>query len=150
MKIRLLTAFAAVAISGCVASDPKAITATPTPTLAYATLDCPGLKAEDARVAEELGYLSYRQDNRRTADAFGMIVVGITATGLGKADYAPQIAQLKGQRDAILEAKRAKACSDAQMPIDTSTAAKIRWRKRAQEDAAVEAAKPHVKATAVN
>lgn len=130
MKFRLLAALAMMALSGCLASDPKGITATPTPTMTYAALDCPGLAAEDARVAEELGYLSWRQDDRRSKDAIGMVMIGVTGTGLGQSDFAPQIAQLKGQRDAIAEVKATKACAQPQAPMDTSAAAKIRWRHR--------------------
>jgi hypothetical protein len=59
---------------------------------------------------------------------------GITSTGLGASDWTPQIAQLKGQRDAIGKALRHKDCGIAQAPIDSSQEAILRWSRRARTE----------------
>lgn len=133
MKSRAVM-LSACLLAGCVAPDPDSISATPTTFLAYQALSCPALAEDDARVAEEIGYLSYRQSKRRETDIAGMILFGITSTGLGASDWTPQIAQLKGQRDAIGKALRHKDCGIAQAPIDSSQEAILRWSRRARTE----------------
>lgn len=133
MKIYLV--LSAVALSGCVAANPKTIGATPTPTFAYSNLDCASLAREDAKVVEELGYLFYRQDNRRGADVIGVVAIGLSPSGLGEPDWEPQIAQLKGQREAIGQVMAQKQCPQARAEIDNSTKARIRYRARQKAEA---------------
>lgn len=123
-------AISAVSLAGCVAANPKNIDATPTPTFAYQGLSCDQLGAEDARLAEEVGYYSYRQSRRRDQDALGIIAVGVSPSGLGGADWQAQIAQLKGQREAVRSTASAKGCSLPPASLDGSTAATIRYRDR--------------------
>lgn len=129
MKSAIIAAACAV-LTGCVASNPEAIQATPTPSFGYANLDCQTLAGEDARVAEDLGYLSYRQDRRREMDTLGVIAIGVSPSGLGQADWTAQIAQLKGQREAIHSTMDQKACAQPKAQLDDSTKAKIRYNQR--------------------
>src|SRR5690606_16331874 len=117
------------------AANPKTIGATPTPTFAYASVDCASLAREDAKVVEELGYLFYSQDNRRGADVIGVVAIGLSEYGLGETDWEYLIAQLIGQREAIGQVMAQKQCPQARAEIDNSTKARIRYRARQKAEA---------------
>lgn len=105
--------------SGCVAANPDTIKPMSISPIAYQSLDCEALQAEDRRVAEELGPLIRQQDNRRGQDALGIVLIGISPTGIGSPEFATQISRLKGERETISEAKAARGCTAPQAEVIT-------------------------------
>jgi len=117
MKKATIAVAAGIATAGCVASNPDSIQPIPISTIAYQALDCPTLAAEDKRVAERLGPMIYYQNRQRSADVAGILLVGLSPTGLGSPEHSAAIAQLKGEREAINTVKISKGCSEPQAPV---------------------------------
>jgi hypothetical protein len=133
--IRTATLFCAAALlAGCVASNPKNIQAVAVPAVSFAHLSCDQLATEDARITEEIGYMSFRQNNRRTTDVVGVLAIGVSPSGIGQADWELQISQAKGIKDAINTAMTNKGCAQDPAEIEDSREAKIRWHRRARGD----------------
>jgi hypothetical protein len=128
MRISIIVGSAMLA--GCIAADPARIPATSVSAVGYSALACPSLAAEDARVAGELGPLTYFQSRRRDRDILGAMTVGVTASALGSSDHSSAIARLKGERETIASVMRSKGCPQPQAPIDTSWQAAKAYEER--------------------
>jgi hypothetical protein len=118
VPVARLASVCAVALSGCVAANPDRIAPMSISTVGYETLDCARLAQEDHRVASELGPLIYYQRQRRTTDAAGIILIGLSPTGLGSPEHGAAIARLKGERETIAKVKTTKACSQPQAVVN--------------------------------
>lgn len=124
---------AAGVLAGCVAANPDNITPMSISTVGYEQLDCARLAAEDARVAGELGPLIWYQRNQRKADAAGIILVGLSPTGMGSPEHSAAISRLKGERETIARVKTTKGCAEPQAAIDESKPEAERTRELEQE-----------------
>ncbi|MCR5859755.1 hypothetical protein [Mesorhizobium sp. J428] len=131
MKRIAITAVAALA--GCVAANPDNITPMSISTVGYEQLECPRLATEDARVAGELGPLIWYQRNQRKADTAGIILVGLSPTGMGSPEHSAAISRLKGERETIARVKTTKGCAEPQAVVDESKPAAERKRELDQE-----------------
>ncbi|MGJ8570410.1 MAG: hypothetical protein ACSHXI_06905 [Hoeflea sp.] len=133
--IRLIvTVFAVALLTGCVASDPKEISAVAVPAGSFAPLNCTQLAEEDARVTEELGYMSFRQSNRRTTDVVGIVAIGLSPSGMGSTDWEAQIAQNKGIKAAVNATMVSKECTQPPAVIGRSKEDLTRWHRRVREE----------------
>lgn len=130
MKRAVCVVIGVAGFSGCAASPDKIIAANVS-TIPYEALDCPALAAEDRRVAAALGPMIYYQRAARRQDAGGVAMFGVAGAMLNS-DLAPQIAQLKGERETLAKVKTAKGCTEPQAPVDESRP-KEDIQKQAQE-----------------
>ena len=103
----LLTIVAALA--GCAKSPESIAPAYVSPT-AYNGWDCKQLAEENMRVSHALAVASQQQNNARTGDVVGVALIGMPVSTLSGDNIAPQIADLKGQRDALMRARLDKHC----------------------------------------
>jgi hypothetical protein len=108
-KILLVSIALVIPLAGCAKSpssiDPAYVSAT-----SYQSLNCQQLADEDTRVVHALGKASSHQERARTNDVIGVVLIGLPVSTLSGDNIAPQIADLKGQREAIHQASRAKGC----------------------------------------
>lgn len=107
-------ATAALPLSAC-APSPDQIMAAPVSSVMYSGLACRQLQAEAIRLNNDVARLTGQQQKKATNDAVAMGVGAIlfwpalVALGAGS-DVSPQLAQAKGQAEAIAAAARQKGC----------------------------------------
>lgn len=126
----------AMLASGCVAADPKKIEPMSVSAIPYQALDCAALAAEDKRVAGELAPLIYEQSDRRKTDVIMIAAIGVSSTGMGENDHAANIARLRGEREALAQAKATNKCAEPQAAVDVEAVKRERYEARAQRQAA--------------
>ena len=107
---RWLAAFAiAIVVTGCATpSDeipPAFVSAVP-----YMNLDCQEMGERQAQLAGVLTAASARQDDARTYDTVGVLLIGLPVGSLFGENRSAKIAQLKGQQLAIERAAKLKSC----------------------------------------
>ena len=105
---------AALALSAC-AQSPDAVAPTPVSAAAYSSMSCRQLQAEAVRLNDDVARLTGQQRKKASNDAVAMGVgmllfwPALFALGAGS-DVGPQLAQAKGQAEAIQAAARQKGC----------------------------------------
>ena len=99
----------AILISGC-AKSPDSIAPAYTSPTAYNGWSCQQLAEENVRVSHALATASAQQNNARTGDIVGVALIGMPVSTLSGDNIAPQIADLKGQRDALMRARLDRKC----------------------------------------
>lgn len=77
----------------------------------YESWTCTQLAEESIRVNDALATASRAQEQARGNDAVGVILIGIPVSSLSGGNIAPQIAHLKGQKNAIETTMITKNCS---------------------------------------
>ncbi len=105
---------AAMALSAC-AQSPDEIAAAPVSTATYSSMSCRQLQAEAVRLNNDVARLTGQQQKKATNDAVamgvGMVLFWPALFALGSgSDVAPQLAQAKGQAEAIQAAARQRGC----------------------------------------
>ena len=76
----------------------------------YTTWSCKDLANESLRLSAALGTASTQQENARTNDTVGVLLIGLPVSSLSGDNIAPQIADLKGRVEAVHEASVEKHC----------------------------------------
>jgi hypothetical protein len=76
----------------------------------YQGYTCQQLADERAHIGQALSTASQQQDNARTNDTVGVLLIGLPVSSLSGDNIAPQIAQLKGEDEAVRRASLAKNC----------------------------------------
>jgi basic membrane lipoprotein Med (substrate-binding protein (PBP1-ABC) superfamily) len=110
MKKSTLACIALLLVAGC-AQKPDAIApAYVTPTL-YESFSCKQLAAEEERLNQAYMTASGQQEQARKNDIAGVILLGLPVSSLSGGNVAPQIANLKGQKDAVRATMIKKSCS---------------------------------------
>jgi hypothetical protein len=105
---------ATLALTAC-AQSPDEIAAAPVSTATYSSMSCRQLQAEAVRLNNDVARLTGQQQKKATTDAVamgvGMVLFwpALFALGAGS-DVGPQLAQAKGQAEAIQAAARQKGC----------------------------------------
>ncbi len=105
---------AVLALSAC-AQSPDAVAPAPVSPAAFSTMSCRQLQAEAVRLNDDVARLTGQQRQKATTDAVAMGVgmllfwPALFALGVGS-DVAPQLAQAKGQAEAIQAAARRQGC----------------------------------------
>lgn len=103
----LMTAVAG--LSAC-AAPPESIPPSYVSPISYNGLSCSDLSAEGARVDAALTQASQQQEQAHGSDVVGVILIGVPVSTLSGTNVAPQVASLKGQREAIYLAMVQKHC----------------------------------------
>lgn len=109
MRKLIATAAIVTLIAGCAKSPDSIAPAYVSPT-AYNGWDCKQLAEESQRVSHALQVASQQQQNARTGDVVGVALIGMPVSTLSGDNIAPQIADLKGQQDALMRARLDKRC----------------------------------------
>ena len=111
MKISnlLLSVVVASSLAAC-AKSPESIQAAYVSEVGYQRWSCRQLGEETGRLSSALATASVQQENARTNDTIGVILIGIPVSSLSGDNIAPQIARLKGEQDAIRKASITKRC----------------------------------------
>lgn len=115
MSKPVVAVLAALSLAGC-ASSAADVTPSYVSPIQYQTYTCPQLAAEAQRVSAAATAASGAQDSQRTKDALATtaaVIVFWPAAFFVQGDKqnAAQLAQLKGQMDAIQQESIAKKCN---------------------------------------
>lgn len=114
MKHKALLAILAV-VAGC-AARPEDIQPAYVSEMAYHHWDCQQLATEQQNVATALMNASAQQNQARSNDVAGVILIGLPVSSLSGSNVAPQVANLKGQQEAIRKAMITKKCGPLATP----------------------------------
>ncbi|MBN8934732.1 MAG: hypothetical protein J0I13_00135 [Rhizobiales bacterium] len=98
------------ALAAC-AKSPESISAAYISDVSYRPLSCQDLAVESARVNEALARASTQQENARTNDVVGVLLIGVPVSSLSGDNIAPEIARYKGEQEAINRVVTQKHCS---------------------------------------
>jgi len=96
-------------LAGC-AKSPESIAPSYVSDLNYQSLECKQLAQEDARLTQALATASTQQKNARTNDMVGIALIGLPVSSMSGDNIAPEIARLKGEKEAIHRTMLAKRC----------------------------------------
>jgi hypothetical protein len=100
---------AALAVAAC-AKSPDSISAAYISDVTYRSLTCQDLAVESARVNQALSRASTQQENARSNDTVGVLLIGIPVSSLSGDNIAPEIARYKGELEAINRVQAQKRC----------------------------------------
>jgi hypothetical protein len=115
MKLLAVAAIACVAAVAC-AKKPESIGPAYVSQVPYQEWSCGQLAQEVARVDAALTVASGQQKKARTNDIAGVILIGLPVSSLSGDNIAPQIANLKGQKQAIEQVMIGKNCVGSPAP----------------------------------
>lgn len=107
-KLILVAAFAGVL--GACAKSPESIAPSYVSEMGYRSWSCPQLAEEGSRVSAALARASTQQEQARTNDTIGVILIGVPTASLSGDNIAPEVARLKGEQEAIRRAGITKNC----------------------------------------
>ena len=97
-------------LSAC-AKSPESIAPAYVSAQPYMAWTCENLAMESMRIGQALGKASAQQENARTNDIVGVLLIGIPVSSLSGDNIAPEVARLKGESDAIRQATATKNCN---------------------------------------
>ncbi len=100
----------AFAVAAC-AKSPDSISAAYISDVTYRSLTCQDLAVESARTNAALARASTQQENARTNDTVGVLLIGVPVSSLSGDNIAPEIARYKGELEAINRVSAQKRCS---------------------------------------
>jgi hypothetical protein len=107
--------FVAIIVTTCVlaacAKSPDSISAAYISDVTYRSLSCQDLAVESARINAALTRASTQQENARTNDTVGVLLIGLPVSSLSGDNIAPEIARYKGELEAINRVSAQKRCS---------------------------------------
>ena len=104
-----LVAVTVLLLAGC-AEAPSAIAPQYVSSVPYLDMTCRQLGDERLRLADRLVAASEQQDNARTDDTIGVLLIGLPTASMSGGDVAPQIALLKGEAQAVRQAEYRNNC----------------------------------------
>lgn len=112
---KLVTVISAFAFLSACATQPEQIAATPIPASLYMNSSCAQLRQDEAQIVAAVNALTADQKQKATGDAVAMGIglvlfwpaLFVLAAG---SDKQGELANAKGQYDAIQKAKAAKGC----------------------------------------
>jgi hypothetical protein len=124
MRAVTIVAVTAIAVSsaflcGC-AATPESIIPSYVSTLTYSNLSCQQLGEEEARVSAAYTVAAGQQNSARTNDTVGILLLGLPVGSMTGENVAPEVANLKGQANAIHEVETRKNCN-ATPPVAAGT-----------------------------
>lgn len=113
MKIRPIAGIAlALFAAGC-AKNPESIAPAYVSEVGYQSYSCQQLAQEQQRLNEAYTVAEAQQKKARSNDIAGVILIGLPVSSMSGDNIAPQIANLKGQQEAVRKAMIAKNCEAA-------------------------------------
>lgn len=108
--VKLLIGFAMFqALFGC-AKSPESIAPSYISASKYDALKCGEIADETGRISEALSRASMQQENARTNDTVGVLLIGLPVSSMSGDNIAPEVARLKGEAEALRAASLKKHC----------------------------------------
>lgn len=104
-----LIVIATALATGC-ASRPDAIAPSYVSTVPYESWNCQQLVDETVRLQQAYAVAAGQQDQAANNDVMGVLLLGIPVSSLGGQNIAPQVANLKGQQQAVAQVMSRKNC----------------------------------------
>jgi len=111
---------AAVILTGC-ANRPSSIAASYVSHERYSHLNCGDLQAKKNSTTSELFRVSAMQNKSANADALGVLLLGVPVSKLS-GDHAANVAQLKGELQAVETAQLKANCQVEAQPLGSEKA----------------------------
>ena len=99
-----------VALAGCAAS-PETIAPSYVSEVGYRSWTCKDLSEETVRLSAALSRTSQLQENARTGDTVGVLLLGLPTASMSGQNVAPEVARLKGEAEAVRKASIGKRCA---------------------------------------
>lgn len=115
MKAGLLSLIAALALGACAAS-PKDIPPSYVSPVTYQGWTCDQLAAEGHRLAAATATASQRQEQARTNDTVGVLLLGLPVGSMSGQNIAPEVGRLKGEHQALFRSAIEKRCPGTDSP----------------------------------
>lgn len=105
----------ALPLAAC-AKGPESISPSYISEVGYLNYTCEQLATETTRMSAAYATAAKQQENARTNDVVGVLLIGLPVSSLSGDNIAPEIARLKGEQEAIRKAMVVKQCSPAMAP----------------------------------
>lgn len=109
MNTRWTLLLAPIVLSGCAAA-PGGIPPSCVSPMNYQSWSCDQLAAEGHRLVSAITHASGRQENARTNDAVGVLLIGLPIGSMSGQNIAPEIGRLKGEHHALYRTAFEKRC----------------------------------------
>jgi starvation-inducible outer membrane lipoprotein len=109
LRITLPAAALVLTLAAC-AQKPENIQAAYISPNTYANLNCQQLQQEAARVDNAYARAADAQNQARSSDTMGVILIGLPVSSLSGANVAAQIADLKGRQEVLEQTMIARNC----------------------------------------
>jgi len=103
-----LGALAAI-VAGC-AKSPESISPSYISEVGYQSWSCQQLIEEQARLADAYTTAAKQQNQARTNDAVGVLLIGLPVASMSGDNIAPEIGRLKGEQEAVRKTIVRKKC----------------------------------------
>jgi len=107
--MKKMLVLAAIVLAAC-AQKPEAIQPSYVSPVTYQDWSCPQLAQEAARVESALAVASKQQKDARTSDTVGVLLIGLPTASMSGEAVGPEIARLKGNKEAIQQSMTLKNC----------------------------------------
>ncbi len=108
-RLLILAILGAAVLGGC-AQTPESVQASYISPVTYDDWTCKQLSGESVRVDAALATASKQQSDARTGDTVGILLLGLPAASMSGKAVAPEIARLKGSKEAIQQSMTLKNC----------------------------------------
>ena len=108
---------------GACAKSPESIAPSYVSEVGYQNWNCNQLGDESHRLSDALARASVQQENARTNDTVGVLLIGLPVSSLSGDNIAPEIARLKGEQEAVRKASMNKTCVTASIEPQAPAAA---------------------------
>jgi len=109
-----VAALCLLSVAGC-AKSPDSISPSYVSDIQYNNHTCPQLSEEASRLSSAMARAYTQQENARTSDTVGVILLGLPVASLSGDNIAPEIARLKGEAEAIRTASIKKGCGELEI-----------------------------------
>ena len=122
--MKKLVSVGLLALVAACAQKPESIApAYVTPTI-YENFTCTQLAQEQARLVQAYSVASGQQSQARRNDMAGVFLIGLPVSSMSGGNVAPQIANLKGQQEAVRATMITKNCENIPVAFETATTKK--------------------------
>src|SRR5882724_1225704 len=96
----IIAAATAIMLTGC-AQSRESVQPAYASEVPYESWTCDQLGQEGANLSAALSQASKQQEDARTGDTVGVILLGLPVSSMSGSNVAPEIARLKGQINAV-------------------------------------------------
>jgi hypothetical protein len=100
----------AISLLAACAKSPDSIAPSYVSEVGFQNWNCTQLGEESARLSSALAQASTQQENARTNDTVGVLLIGLPVSSLSGDNIAPEIARLKGETEAVRKVSIQKNC----------------------------------------
>ena len=110
MRLSIMVVAAMVSLVGC-AQSPDAIQPSYVSRVPFEGWSCQQLANEQQNLSQALMRASAQQEQAHRNDAAGVFLIGFPVSSMAGENIAPQIANMKGQNEAIASVITQKSCT---------------------------------------